>query len=47
MRPPMTVAELGERRVSERFAGYLRNWKGFVADAPPLERARSSSWSSR
>ncbi len=31
-RPPLTVAELGERGVSEKFAGYMRNWKGFVAD---------------
>ena len=39
-RPPMTVAELGERGVSERFAGYLRNWKGFVADAPAERLSR-------
>jgi 2,4-dienoyl-CoA reductase-like NADH-dependent reductase (Old Yellow Enzyme family) len=31
-RPPLSVAELGERGLSERFAGYMRNWKGFVAD---------------
>ena len=31
-RPPITVAELVERGVSEKFAGYLRIWKGFVAD---------------
>ncbi len=31
-RPPMTVAELAERGVSEGFASYLRRWNGFVAD---------------
>ncbi|WP_437521938.1 HisA/HisF-related TIM barrel protein [Sorangium sp. So ce726] len=31
-RPPLTRAELYERGVSETFAGYLRRWKGFVAD---------------
>ena len=31
-RPPLTVAELEERGLSEAFAGYMRNWKGFVAD---------------
>ncbi|MCU0682090.1 MAG: NADH:flavin oxidoreductase [Polyangiaceae bacterium] len=31
-RPPLSVAELGERGLSPRFAGYMRNWKGFVAD---------------
>lgn len=31
-RPPMRVAELMERGLSEKFAGYLRIWKGFVAD---------------
>jgi 2,4-dienoyl-CoA reductase-like NADH-dependent reductase (Old Yellow Enzyme family) len=31
-RPPLTVAELRERGLSEEFAGYMRNWKGFVAD---------------
>jgi 2,4-dienoyl-CoA reductase-like NADH-dependent reductase (Old Yellow Enzyme family) len=31
-RPPLTVAELQERGLSERFAQYMRNWKGFVAD---------------
>ncbi|WP_438001076.1 NADH:flavin oxidoreductase [Sorangium sp. So ce185] len=31
-RPPLTRAELLERGVSETFAGYLRRWKGFVAD---------------
>jgi hypothetical protein len=31
-RPPLTVAELGERGVSRGFADYMRNWKGFVAD---------------
>jgi 2,4-dienoyl-CoA reductase-like NADH-dependent reductase (Old Yellow Enzyme family) len=31
-RPPLTVKELVERGLSERFAGYMRIWKGFVAD---------------
>ncbi len=31
-RPPLSVAELRERGLSEAFAIYLRNWKGFVAD---------------
>jgi 2,4-dienoyl-CoA reductase-like NADH-dependent reductase (Old Yellow Enzyme family) len=31
-RPPLTVAELKERGLSEKFAGYMRMWKGFVAD---------------
>jgi 2,4-dienoyl-CoA reductase-like NADH-dependent reductase (Old Yellow Enzyme family) len=31
-RPPLTVAELKERGLSEKFAGYMRHWKGFVAD---------------
>jgi 2,4-dienoyl-CoA reductase-like NADH-dependent reductase (Old Yellow Enzyme family) len=31
-RPPVTIVELGERAVSQHFAGYLRRWKGFVAD---------------
>ncbi len=31
-RPPLTVAELEARAVSPHFAGYLRRWKGFVAD---------------
>lgn len=31
-RPPLTVAELEARAVSPLFAGYLRRWKGFVAD---------------
>jgi 2,4-dienoyl-CoA reductase-like NADH-dependent reductase (Old Yellow Enzyme family) len=31
-RPPLTVAELGERGLSPAFADYMRNWKGFVAD---------------
>lgn len=31
-RPPLTVDELRERGLSEAFAGYMRNWKGFVAD---------------
>ncbi len=30
--PPLTIAELQERGLSERFAGYMRMWKGFVAD---------------
>lgn len=30
--PPLTVQELGERGLSEAFAGYMRKWKGFVAD---------------
>ena len=30
-RPPFTIAELGERGLSARFAAYMRNWKGFVA----------------
>ena len=31
-RPPLTLAELRERGLSDRFAGYMRNWAGFVAD---------------
>ena len=31
-RPPITVAELVERDLTAKFAGYLRIWKGFVAD---------------
>jgi 2,4-dienoyl-CoA reductase-like NADH-dependent reductase (Old Yellow Enzyme family) len=31
-RPPLTVAELCERGLSGRFAAYMRNWAGFVAD---------------
>lgn len=31
-RPPLTIAELEERGLSAPFAGYMRNWKGFVAD---------------
>jgi 2,4-dienoyl-CoA reductase-like NADH-dependent reductase (Old Yellow Enzyme family) len=31
-RPPITVAELVDRGLTEKFAGYLRIWKGFVAD---------------
>ncbi len=31
-RPPLAVTELRERGLSERFAGYMRNWEGFVAD---------------
>lgn len=30
-RPPLTLAELQQRGLSERFAGYMRNWPGFVA----------------
>jgi 2,4-dienoyl-CoA reductase-like NADH-dependent reductase (Old Yellow Enzyme family) len=30
-RPPLTVGELRERGLNERFAGYMRNWPGFVA----------------
>ncbi len=30
-RPPLTVAELRERGLSERFAAYMHNWAGFVA----------------
>jgi 2,4-dienoyl-CoA reductase-like NADH-dependent reductase (Old Yellow Enzyme family) len=31
-RPPLTTAELRERGLNAAFAGYMRNWKGFVAD---------------
>jgi 2,4-dienoyl-CoA reductase-like NADH-dependent reductase (Old Yellow Enzyme family) len=31
-RPPLTRAELHDRGLSERFALYMRHWKGFVAD---------------
>jgi 2,4-dienoyl-CoA reductase-like NADH-dependent reductase (Old Yellow Enzyme family) len=31
-RPPITVAELMDRGLSEKFACYMRMWKGFVAD---------------
>jgi 2,4-dienoyl-CoA reductase-like NADH-dependent reductase (Old Yellow Enzyme family) len=31
-RPPLSVAEFGERAVSPRFVQYLRRWKGFVRD---------------
>ncbi len=31
-RPPLTIAELLERGLNPTFAGYMRNWKGFVAD---------------
>jgi 2,4-dienoyl-CoA reductase-like NADH-dependent reductase (Old Yellow Enzyme family) len=31
-RPPITIAELEARAVSPHFGGYLRRWKGFVAD---------------
>ncbi len=30
--PPVTLAELRERGLNETFAGYMRKWKGFVAD---------------
>jgi len=31
-RPPLTPAELRERGLSDTFVGYMRRWKGFVAD---------------
>src|SRR5262249_51061861 len=31
-RPPLTPAELAERGLSETFVGYMRRWKGFVAE---------------
>ncbi len=31
-RPPLSVAELHARGLNETFAGYMRKWKGFVAD---------------
>jgi len=31
-RPPVTVAELEARALSPAFAGYMKQWKGFVAD---------------
>lgn len=31
-RPPFTMAELQDRALSPKFAGYMRNWKGFVKD---------------
>ena len=31
-RPPLTRAELRDRGLSDAFALYLRNFKGFVAD---------------
>jgi 2,4-dienoyl-CoA reductase-like NADH-dependent reductase (Old Yellow Enzyme family) len=31
-RPPFTIAELRERGMNETFAGYMRKWKGFVAE---------------
>jgi 2,4-dienoyl-CoA reductase-like NADH-dependent reductase (Old Yellow Enzyme family) len=31
-RPPLTIAELRARGLSEGFANYMRAWKGFVAD---------------
>jgi 2,4-dienoyl-CoA reductase-like NADH-dependent reductase (Old Yellow Enzyme family) len=30
-RPPFTIAELRERGLNAKFAGYMRNWSGFVA----------------
>jgi 2,4-dienoyl-CoA reductase-like NADH-dependent reductase (Old Yellow Enzyme family) len=31
-RPPVTIAELRERGLGERFAEYMRGWKNFVAE---------------
>lgn len=31
-RPPLTTLELRERGLSERFATYMKRWKGFVAE---------------
>ncbi len=31
-RPPATIAELRALDLNDTFAGYMRNWKGFVAD---------------
>jgi 2,4-dienoyl-CoA reductase-like NADH-dependent reductase (Old Yellow Enzyme family) len=31
-RPPLTIAELRERGLNATFAGYMRQWKGFVSD---------------
>lgn len=31
-RPPLTIAELKERGLSDAFAAYMRQWKGFVVD---------------
>ncbi len=31
-RPPLTPAELRERGLSDGFIGYMRRWKGFVAE---------------
>jgi 2,4-dienoyl-CoA reductase-like NADH-dependent reductase (Old Yellow Enzyme family) len=31
-RPPVTVAELEARALSPAFAGYMKQWKGFVSD---------------
>lgn len=31
-RPPLTAAELGERGLNEVFTGYMKKWKGFVAE---------------
>ena len=35
-RPPVTVESLYESGLSRRFAEYMRRFKGFVADAPPV-----------
>jgi 2,4-dienoyl-CoA reductase-like NADH-dependent reductase (Old Yellow Enzyme family) len=32
-RPPVTVDDLRAQGLSERFAGYMRSWQGFVAEA--------------
>jgi len=32
-RPPVTIDELRAEGLSERFAAYMRSWKGFVAEA--------------
>ena len=34
-RPPLTIDELRERGLNATFAGYMRRWKGFVADDAP------------
>ncbi len=31
-RPPLTIAELRARGLTEKFADYMRNWRGFVAE---------------
>jgi 2,4-dienoyl-CoA reductase-like NADH-dependent reductase (Old Yellow Enzyme family) len=36
-RPPLTVAELKERGLTEGFAAYMRNWPGFVAPYRAIE----------